>query len=378
MAHVRPTMLRWLVIAPLLVGLGVVLGQWLPRGNGRVWQGPAAVAPSPVVGAPPSLAPVVRLVGPSVVTVRALLPLDAEQDEVLPEPGEARGRVRGVRNGSGFIVHADGLVVTSRHIVADASSILVRVPDQRRRFAQLVGEDPITDIAVLRLQDPPPGLRALELGRSEDLQAGDWIVTVGNPFDFSQTVTVGVVSFVGRHLQHYDTRVTNDFLQFSAPVNPGSSGSPVLDLQGRVVGVTTQAPESGQGISFAIPSRTLKWVLDELQHSPDGRIRRGYAGMTLGTAAPTDRNGNRLEGALITGIARGAPGATAGLQPGDVVLRCDDQPVSDGGMLHEIISRSRPGRTVLLTVVRDGQTLPPIPLTLDEVTANRGPAGSGD
>src|SRR5690349_16607794 len=236
----------WMLLVPLCLGAGVFLGQNLPRPEHRVWsgpgEGPGELRPEPR-GQMPSLAPIVERAAPSVVTVRALLRLDLAE----PEPGKSS---QGVRNGSGFIVHKDGIVVTARHIVADALSIVVRVPNEQERPAALVGEDPITDLAVLRIDDPPRGLQTLELGRSEAMRAGDWVVTVGNPYDFSQTVTVGVVSFVGRHLEHYDLHVTNDFLQFSAPVNPGSSGSPVLDLEGRVVGVTTQAVESAQNISF--------------------------------------------------------------------------------------------------------------------------------
>src|SRR5262249_29869306 len=161
---------------------------------------------------------------------------------------------------------------------------------------------------------------------------------------------VGIVSFVGRHLPHYDFGVTNDFLQFSAQVNPGSSGSPVLDLEGRVVGVTTQVAGKAQGISFAIPSRTLKWVLDAMEQSPDGRVPRGNLGIAFETRLGFDDQGKPLEGALVRDVAEGEPAHQAGLQRGDVVLYVDDHRVVDAGDLHERITRSLPGTHVRLTL----------------------------
>lgn len=370
MANARAsTITAWLVLGPLFLAAGVWIGQLLPPmgDKQRVWSGPegdapAARAPAAVLGLP-SLAPVVERVAPGVVTVQALLPLEASEAEAQDKPGASRG----VRNGSGFVVNAEGLVVTSRHVVVDASSVLVRVPGHRPCSAVLVGSDFVTDLAVLRLEDPPPGLRALELGRSELLRAGDWIVTVGNPFDFSQTVTAGVVSFVGRHLPHYDLHVTNDFLQFSAPVNPGSSGSPVVDLEGRVVGVTTQAAESAQNISFAIPSHTLKWVLDALENSPDHRVHRGFLGIRFAQRTGTDDYGRRLEGAVITVVAKGEPAHRAGLRPRDIVLYCNDHKLSDAGDLHARITRGTPGSSMRLTILRDGRVLEPIEVTLGEL-----------
>jgi serine protease Do len=352
----------WVWLVPLCLGAGVFLGQSLPlRPEHRVWSGPPETPAdqTPVTGTLPSLAPIVQRAAPSVVAVRAILRLDI----VDPEGG----RGRGVRNGSGFVVHKDGIVVTSRHIVADALSILVRIPGEYERPAALVGEDPITDLAVLRIDDPPRGLQALELGRSEAMRAGDWVVCVGNPFEFSQTVTVGVVSFVGRHLDHYDLHVTNDFLQFSAPVNPGSSGSPVLDLEGRVVGVTTQAAESAQNISFAIPSRTLKWVLEQLDHSADGRVHRGFLGIRFQTRPGSDDYGHPLEGAVITKVLEGEPAERGGLRTGDVVLYCDDQKVTDAGQFHERVSRARPGSPMRLVVMRQDRVLAPIEVKVGEV-----------
>jgi serine protease Do len=183
------------------------------------------------------------------------------------------------------------------------------------------------------------------------------------------------VSFVGRHLQHYDLRVTNDFLQFSAPVNPGSSGSPVLDSQGRVVGVTTQHANSAQGISFAIPSKTLKWVLEEMDASADGRVQRGYLGIQFETRG-ADEHGRRLPGARVVDVTEGEPAHRAGLRPGDLVLFVDGNRIADAGDLHDRITRARPGRKVRLLLERDGQVLAPVVVELGDVAHGVGPGYS--
>lgn len=363
----------------LCLGTGALLGRLWADGTGRVWTGDEHGAP-PVRRPLASLADAVEAAAPGVAAVRATVALDdaavAGRELVADaSQGGPRADLRpagtwspGVRHGSGFVVHATGLVVTARHLAVGALRLIVELPRHGTFDAELVGEDEITDLAVLRLVNPPEGLVALGLGRSEDLRAGDWIVAVGNPFGFRQTVTAGVVSFVGRHLPHYDLRVTNDFLQFSAQVNPGSSGSPVLDGAGRVVGVTTQAAEAAQGISFAIPSRTLKWVLDAMDQSPDGRVHRGYLGIEFDSRIGTDGRGEPLPGARVLNVAPGEPAHRAGLRRGDVVLAVDGVPVVDAGDLHDRITRSRPGRCVALTLLRDGATLAPVEVELRDAT----------
>lgn len=277
----------------------------------------------------------------------------------------------GLRTGSGFVVNARGLVVTSRHVVAGAATIEVLVPQRGAFVGELVGEDAATDLALVRLVAPPADLTVLEIGRSEDLRAGDWILAVGNPFGFSQTVTAGVVSYVGRHLPHSDFAVTNDFLQFSAPVNPGSSGCPVLDLHGRVVGVTTQAAVAAQGISFAVPSRTVKWTLDAMAKSRDGRVRRGYLGIEFASRSERDEDGRPCEGAVIVHVAQGEPAYRAGVREGDVVLRVDGAPVEDATVLHERIVRGDPGSRIALHLLRDGRVQDPIEAVLGEIGGSK-------
>jgi S1-C subfamily serine protease len=351
------------------VGLvaGVLLARCWPA-PGPIYVSAAGTEP-PIAAIPVSFADVVRQASPGIVSVRARLQPGAD---VMLAPGLAAGRpvyasAPDVRNGSGFVVHEGGLVVTSRHVVLSSIGIEVVLAHHGPVRAELVGEDPATDLALLRLVDVPVPLTPLRIGDSQELRAGDWIVAVGNPFGFAQTVTAGVVSFVGRHLPHSDFGVTNDFLQFSAPVNPGSSGGPVLDLAGRVVGVTTQAAIEAQGISFAVPSQTLKWALEAMEKQPDGRVRRGYLGIEFASRAGTDDSGAPCQGAVIVRVATGDPADLAGLRRGDVVLRVDGERIADAQVLHEHIVRRDPGTRIALALLRDGEIHDPIEAVLGEV-----------
>lgn len=361
-----PASTRWpWLLAPACLVAGLLVGRWLARdgAEGRVWTGSSRTAEP--LAALPSLAPAVEKVARGVCGIRSWFPAQGAGPDAQP---------RSARNGSGFVIATSPslLVVTSRHVVAGAEEVVLQFPDSRPVQADPAGEDAFTDLAVLRARQPVEGAVALELGRSEDLRAGDWIFTLGNQFGLRQTVTTGVVSHVGRRIPSYEMRTSNYFLQFSAPVNPGSSGSPVLDLGGRVVGVTTQAAEAAQGISFAIPSRTLKWVLDRAHESPDGRVHRAYVGISLETSRTTTADGQDAVGALITRVASGEPAERAGLQPGDLVFRADDQPIVDAGDLHEYITRSKPGSPVRFHVIRTGTRLQPIDVVLRELGTPQG------
>lgn len=349
-----------------LAGIGcVAVGALL----GTLVCGPGAapvVASEPLrLAVVPSFAEVVDRIGAGVVTVRALRDESRGPDDpavVVGEPDGDATQLRTVdrghplmRSGSGFVTSPRGLVVTSRHVVLGAFDIEVIVPGRAPFQAELVGEDAATDLALLRLVSAPNDLQALPLASGDGLRVGDWIVAVGNPLGFAQTVTAGIVSFVGRHLRHSDFAVTNDFLQISAPVNPGNSGCPVLDLQGRVVGVTTQAPAEAQGISFAVPAHTVAWTLAEMQRNADGRVRRGYLGIEFTGRAVATGSTTAAKGALITQVMEGQPAQRAGLRSGDVIVRVDGMDLVDARALHERILGSPPGTPLALQVWRDGR-----------------------
>lgn len=422
MARAGSPLLVLLLGGAVCIGAGVAIGKCWGDGDGdreRLWRDDARPAPA-AGGGLPSFRHVVQAVGPAVVTVRARVPqsppsgdgagqasepvaepfVDAPAEpaaDLGPAPGvrpgdaaadgahatggpvfaesgrrPAAARSGGRRDGSGFVVHPRGLVVTSRHVVVGANAIEVNVPQHGWLRADLVGEDRATDLALLRLVAPPAGLPSLPLGDGADLAAGDWIVTVGDPFGLARTVTAGVVSFVGRHLPHSDLAVTNDFLQISAPVNPGNSGCPVFDVHGRVVGVTTQVAVAAQGISFAVPVQSVKWALDAMRRRPDGHVRRGYLGIEFSSRPGFDERGQPQVGAIITGVAPGAPGERAGLRRGDIVLRIDDVPVTDAKQLHARIVCGDPGTQLALLLLRDGQIHDPIVAELGEMGASPG------
>lgn len=371
---------RFVLFGGACLALGAALGTlWSAHGPA-----PATVpAASPVAASSwPSFADVVAAVRPGVVAVRATGPVPAllSQGGAATGLGEAPGRTTlpanepkmRRRSGSGFVRDAAGLIVTCRHVVAGAERIDVVVPGHGDLAAELVGEDYATDLALLRLVEPPTGLVALRIDDDDSLRAGDWIVALGNPLGFAQTVSAGIVSFVGRHLPHSDCRVTNDFLQVSAPVHLGSSGGPVVDLHGHVVGVTTQAPVDADGIAFAVPSATLRWSIEAMLREPLGRVRRGYLGIEFTTSSwRPDGATSTPRGVVIVDVVEGQPAHRAGLRKGDVVVGVDGQPIRDAKALHDRIVCSHPGKQLALQLLRDGQVHDPIVAILGEVGPRR-------
>ena len=311
------------------------------------------------IAALPSFAEAVERTTPGVVAVRAIVAMGKQTStsESLSSSAADTDSKLGVRDGSGFIVHKDGLVVTARHLTVAALRLVVDVPELGPFEAEIVGEDDVTDLAALRLVDAPP-LQALELGDSASLRAGDWVIAVGNPYGFRHSVTAGIVSYVGRHLPTDDQRVTSEFVQFSAAVNPGSSGCPIVDLHGRVMGVTTQGAEIAQGLSFAIPSRTVKWALAAMDESKDGRVHRGRLGISF--AARVAGAG----GCVVRRVVEGQAADEAGILVGDVVFAVNGEPVSDSADLHTRITQSAPGTVLRLRIQRGGVDLPELSVTL--------------
>lgn len=378
---------RLVLFGGACLALGAALGTWWSAHRSERSAEPAPANSANLPAAWPSFADVVAAVRPGVVAVRATGPVPAPLSTNMPgvdlpgigsegsvdrsalHPSEPKMRRR---SGSGFVSDATGLVVTCRHVVAGAERIDVLVPGHGELAAELVGEDYATDLALLRLLEPPTGLVALHIDESDSLRAGDWIVVLGNPLGFAQTVSAGVVSFVGRHLPHSDGRVTNDFLQVSAPVHVGSSGGPVVDLHGHVVGVTTQAPVDADGIAFAVPRATLRWSIDAMLREPLGRVRRGYLGIEFTTSLwRSDGATTTPRGVVIVNVVEGQPAHRAGLRKGDVVFGVDGQPIRDAKALHDRIVCSHPGKQLALQLLRDGQVHDPIVATLGEVGPRR-------
>ena len=268
--------------------------------------------------------------------------------EALGEPGLGLPR-RG--EGSGFIVDSEGYILTNHHLVPGPARVRVRLADKRELAARRVGSDPSTDLALLKVE--ARGLPAVALGDSDRLQVGDWVCAIGNPLEFDNTVTVGVVSSKGRKIfnQSFDT-----YIQTDAAINPGSSGGPLVNLRGEAVGISAAVSSEAQGIGFAIPSNVARAVLVQLRE--EGRVRRGYLGIELHELDPdlAEMMGLRdARGALVVDVSAEGAAARAGLRRWDVITAVDDAAIDDGDDLVRTISGLRPGTAIRLSLMRDGR-----------------------
>jgi len=352
---------------------------------------PAAAHPAPQLRVDPtpiqrpatpafSFAPVIAKVAPAVVnvTVEQSHPKEAGQGEIqqqllrkffgqnfdIPLPEQ---QPEGPAQGSGVIVSPDGYILTNNHVAAAGDVITVTIPSRTGDFkAKVIGRDPQTDVAVLKIDasDLPTAVFA----DSSKLEIGDVAMAIGNPFGLGQTVTMGIVSAVGRGnigIEDYE-----DFIQTDAAINPGNSGGALIDAQGRLIGINTAilSPSGGNlGIGFAVPANMARAVLDALVER--GRVVRGYLGamiqdLTPGMARRFDVREGR--GALVGDVAKEGPGEKAGLKAGDVIVELDGKPVRDARTLRLAVAQKKPGTKVTLTLVRDGKRQP-LDVTLGEL-----------
>jgi serine protease Do len=277
--------------------------------------------------------------------------------------GEGRGQenpqreFRSDSGGSGFVVSADGYVVTNNHVIDGASKIRVRL-NERIYDAEVKGADPATDLAVLKIDPKGATLSYLPLGDSDRLRVGDYVMAIGNPLLLDHTVTVGVVSAKGRSIGLSQDASFENFIQTDAAINRGNSGGPLVNLRGEVIGIATAMNWGAENIGFAVPVNTLKSVLPQLRDK--GRVTRGYLGINIqnldydrAQAFGLDQAG----GALVTRVVDGSPAAAAGVRHGDVVLSVDGRRVKETRDLIDYVSAQGPGETVTLEVLRDGKRM---------------------
>ncbi|MBF0229088.1 MAG: DegQ family serine endoprotease [Desulfamplus sp.] len=253
--------------------------------------------------------------------------------------------------GSGFIVSPEGYIVTNNHVIEGADSISVKMYDNKEYSAKLVGRDPKTDLALIKID--AKGLTSLKLGNSSDLKVGTWVVAIGSPFGLEQTVTAGIVSAKGRILGSgpYD-----DFIQTDASINPGNSGGPLLNLEGEVIGINTAIVQSGQGIGFAIPSDLARGIVEQLKSS--GEVTRGWLGVAIQdiTKELAEYYGiTNREGALVGTVYKDHPADKAGIKAGDMIIKVNDNPVKSSRDLSSSIAGHAVGEKVDITFIRDGQ-----------------------
>jgi serine protease Do len=259
---------------------------------------------------------------------------------------------RGV--GSGFIISQEGYILTNNHVIEDADQIKVKLADGKEYDGKVAGRDPKTDLALVKIQGASD-LHPLNLGNSEDLKVGSWVVAVGSPFGLEQTVTAGIVSAKGRVIGSgpYD-----NFIQTDASINPGNSGGPLINMKGEVVGINTAIIASGKGIGFAIPINMAKEVAPQLQEK--GHVTRGWLGVSIQEVTPELAKSFGLKekkGALVAQVVSGSPAEKAGIEQGDVIVEFDGKEVTDSKDLPRIVATTPVGKAVTIKLSRDGKIL---------------------
>jgi len=286
-------------------------------------------------------------VSPSVVNIEVRHQSKDRRARQSRSPNEARG------GGSGFIFTPDGFILTNSHVVHGAARITVTLADGRQDEAQPVGDDPGTDLAVIRIT--APNLLPAALGESQKIKVGQLVIAIGNPYGFQSTVTAGVVSALGRSLRAYSGRLMDDVIQTDAALNPGNSGGPLVNSRGEVIGVNTAVILPAQGICFAISIDTAKFVAGRLIR--DGRISRSFIGLA-GQNVPLPRRFVRFfnltveSGVLVVSLEPNSPARRAGGLEGDLIIGFDGRPVAGIDDLHKLLTEERVGREVPLEVIR--------------------------
>ena len=302
----------------------------------------------------PGYATAVEIASPAVVNIYSTklgLPRICEQPRFREWCNRFDGRERNHMQsslGSGVVVHSDGFIVTNNHVIEDADEILVMFADGRTSQAVLVGRDPQTDLAVIRV--PLTGLTPIVLGSSDEVAVGDVVLAIGNPFGIGQTVSAGIISAKGRagvSASPYD-----DFIQTDAAINPGNSGGALIDTEGRLIGINTMIfSRSGDsiGVGFAIPAQLTYTILEEIIET--GRVTRGWLGVVLDNSPSNDDQ----PGLKIADVERGGPAARAGLNAHDIVLTINDQPALDPNVFSREVGQTEPGDQIQLRILRQGR-----------------------
>lgn len=358
-------------VAAAALSLAGAAGYAVHAGEGPGGAVNARLQPAVIGAAPVSFADIIERVAPAVVSIeiegkagprRILDSEDGGAPQGLPpelrrffQQGPAQTQPQPVRGaGSGFFISADGYLVTNNHVVENADKITVHMSDERTFNARIIGRDPATDVAVLKVD-----ARNLPFVSFEDRakpRVGDWVVAVGNPFNLGGSATAGIVSALGRKNLAESSYV--DYMQIDAPINRGNSGGPTFDLQGRVVGVNTMifSPSGGSvGIGFDIPADVVASVSKQLIST--GKVSRGFIGASVQDVTPdiAESLGLSGKGALVAEVTPGGPSAAAGLQSGDVVLKVNGTPIATGSDLTRAVGLARAGDPIRLEVRREGQ-----------------------
>ncbi len=266
--------------------------------------------------------------------------------------------------GSGVIVDAQGYILTNNHVVENAESVEVRLSDDRKFKAVIVGRDPKTDLAVLKIEGASPALPVAELGNSDKLRAGQWAIAIGNPFGLDRTVTIGHISATGR--THVGVATYEAFIQTDASINPGNSGGPLLNIEGKVIGINTAIVSSGQGIGFSIPINMAREIMTQL--IAKGRVVRGWLGIVIQELTPELAEGFGVKGesgVLVADVMKESPAEAAGIRAGDIIVEFDGARIKDVVELQKRVAGVAPGQPIPLAVMRD-RTRTPLSVKIGE------------
>lgn len=358
------------VLAGVAIGLTINQQTSAPEdlaGNPKpVFVEAAQAAGSPKLSGPFSYSDAVKQASPAVVNIYTSKIIEQRAHPLLQDPafrqffgynGVPRQQRLQSSLGSGVIVSADGYVLTNNHVIAGADEIKVALKDGRETIAQVVGTDPETDLAVLSIQ--LPDLPVITIAPSDDIEVGDVVLAIGNPFGVGQTVTMGIVSATGRDQLGINT--FEDFIQTDAAINPGNSGGALINPRGELLGINTAIfSKSGgsQGIGFAIPSNLSRQIMIDIIR--EGSVVRGWLGVEVQELTPALANsfGFRIgRGILIAGLLRNGPAHLAGMQPGDIITHVEGDAVISGRSTMNRIAQKRPGEKIDITVFRSGETL---------------------
>jgi serine protease Do len=372
MRQVRIKTLPLVAVSCLALGLALPTAwQWLQPSTPAAAEAPLPAAPADAAAnpaAPPSFAAIAQKLSPSVVNIKVAKKVDQvglgetpdgpSQDFFerffpgAPMPPGSHGPRTRKGMGSGVIISPDGYVLTNNHVVEGAKEVVVTLADRKEYRGRIVGTDPQTDLAVLKIEARET-FPASSLGNSDDLKVGDWVVAIGNPFGLDRTVTAGIVSAKGRVIGAgpYD-----NFIQTDASINPGNSGGPLINMQGEVVGINTAIMPNGQGIGFAIPVNTAKPLVPQL--IAKGEVTRGYLGVNIQSITPSLAKALKLQsqkGALVADVSPGGPAETGGIKRGDVIIGFNGKTVDDSHHLPALVAAAPVGREAAVTILRQGQ-----------------------
>ena len=367
----------WLVFAQTATVMLAVLfvvatlrPEWMPRGSGpaqvvELKQAVTPVATDSRAGGPMSYSDAVRRAQPAVVNIFTSKEIKSPHNPLLNDPlfrhffGEQRDQdpQKAMSLGSGVIVNANGYILTNHHVVEAADEIEVALIDGKKLRARTVGSDPETDLAVLQVQGAQ--LPAITFGSDESLRVGDVVLAIGNPFGVGQTVTMGIVSALGRN--HLGINTFENFIQTDAAINPGNSGGALIDAAGNLVGINTaiySRTGGSLGIGFAIPASSARMVMEQIVSG--GAVVRGWIGVEAQDITPELADSFRMvsgEGALIAGVLRGSPAERAGIKPGDVLTGVQGKPVKDPGAMLNLVAALQPGKPATLQIRRQQKAL---------------------